>query len=125
MRRLYPAGPSVANNQTTKQPPDYSASPDFFVGPIGLFEIWRSAISNEGYETTPKEDDVFFLNPEVNQKPKKFKPQKMSKPRNKRVSSVQAILGPSRGDSKQSDIATWRLNRPKGRFSEITLGTNF
>ena len=23
--------------------PDYSASPDFFVGPIGLFEIWRSA----------------------------------------------------------------------------------
>ena len=44
MRLLYPAGPSVATEQTTKQPPDYSASPDFFVGPIGLFEIWRSAI---------------------------------------------------------------------------------
>ena len=29
--------------QTNKQPPDYRASPDFFVGPIGLFEIWRSA----------------------------------------------------------------------------------
>ena len=25
--------------------PDYSASPDFFVGPIGLFEIWRQAKS--------------------------------------------------------------------------------
>ena len=28
----------------TEQLPDYSAYPDFFVGPIGLFEIWRSAI---------------------------------------------------------------------------------
>ena len=32
-------------NRPNKQPPDYSASPDFFVGPIGLFEIWRSAIN--------------------------------------------------------------------------------
>ena len=31
-----------------RQLPDYSASPDFFVGPIGLFEIWRSAINHEG-----------------------------------------------------------------------------
>ena len=31
-------------NRTNNQPPDYSASQDFFVGPIGLFEIWRSAI---------------------------------------------------------------------------------
>ena len=37
MRRLYPARPSVANNRPTEQPPNYSASPDFFVGPIGLF----------------------------------------------------------------------------------------
>ena len=40
---------SVANKQPNKQPnkqlPDYSASPDFFVGPIGLLEIWRSAIT--------------------------------------------------------------------------------
>ena len=38
--------PSCAQrcDQTTKQPPDYRASPDFCVRPIGLFEIWRSAI---------------------------------------------------------------------------------
>ena len=30
--------------QPTKQLPDYRASPNFFVGPIGLFEIWRLAI---------------------------------------------------------------------------------
>ena len=48
MRLLYPAGPGVANNRPNKQPPDYRASPDFFVGPIGLFEIWRSAISDGG-----------------------------------------------------------------------------
>ena len=39
------------NNQPNKQPnkqlPDYSASPDFFVRPIGLFEIWRSAKTSE------------------------------------------------------------------------------
>ena len=32
-------------DQPTEQLPDYSASPDFFVGPIGLFEIWRSAMA--------------------------------------------------------------------------------
>ena len=52
MRLLYPAGPSVATDQPTNQPnnqpPDYSASPDFFVRPIGLFEIWRSAINRPG-----------------------------------------------------------------------------
>ena len=31
------------NKRPNKQLPDYRASPDF-VGPIGLFEIWRSAI---------------------------------------------------------------------------------
>ena len=40
--------------------PDYSASPDFFVGPIGHFLIWRLAIPTEAefqiiYEYTLKE----------------------------------------------------------------------
>ena len=70
MRLLYPAGPSVATEQTTnnkQQLLDYSAYPDFFVGPIGLFEIWRSAIKatsflwlpsplQEQYETVDKEN---------------------------------------------------------------------
>ena len=44
MRRLYPALRRTTNEQTNnKQLPDYRASPDFFVAPIGLFEIWRSA----------------------------------------------------------------------------------
>ena len=36
---------SVATERPNKQLPDYRASPDF-VGPIGLFEIWRSAINS-------------------------------------------------------------------------------
>ena len=40
MRRLYPAGPRVA---TIDQLPDYRDSPDFFVGHIGLLEMWRLA----------------------------------------------------------------------------------
>ena len=52
MRLLYPAGPSVTTNRPNKQPPDYSASPDFFVGPIGLFEIWRSAIPHTDLRKT-------------------------------------------------------------------------
>ena len=40
---------SVATNDrpNNKQLPDYSASPDIFVGPIELFEIWISAINYE------------------------------------------------------------------------------
>ena len=38
-------------NNPNKQLPNYSASPDFFVGPFGLFEIWRSAISNHILQT--------------------------------------------------------------------------
>ena len=67
MRLLYPAGPSVATEQTTnnkQQPPDYRASPDFFVGPIGLFEIWRSAnIYIQLSATLGKPDHVHFPAP--------------------------------------------------------------
>ena len=34
----------ITSVATKQQIPDYRAYPDFFVGPIGLFEIWRSAI---------------------------------------------------------------------------------
>ena len=33
-------------------------------------------------------------------------------------SAVHAIPDPKRGVNKQTDIATYRLNRPRGRFNE-------
>ena len=66
MRLLYPAGPSVATEQTTEQPPDYRASPDFFVGPIGLFEIWRSAINYEAVcRTAPATPGLLIIQIQV------------------------------------------------------------
>ena len=45
---------ATTNQPNKQQLPDYRAYPDFFVGPIGLFEICRSAISNDGvYRTAP------------------------------------------------------------------------
>ena len=35
---------ATTNRTTNEQLPDYRAYPDFFVGPVGLLEIWRSAI---------------------------------------------------------------------------------
>ena len=36
-------------NKRVDQPPEYRASPDFFGGPIGLYEIWRLAKTNHPY----------------------------------------------------------------------------
>ena len=57
--------------RTTEQLPDYRGSPDFFVKPIGLFEIWRSEIQKKAQHhsltltntNNPQIDSLTFTNP--------------------------------------------------------------